>query len=127
MVPMAMFFTERRRTMTTRTARAALVMALCATPALSACTQSSLRISPDFGSALRQDVAAQIADPDAHYEGVPAPGSASARVGLAQRRYNANQVVQPATTTASSQTLGGQMDNGVGGGGGTGVSAGVGQ
>lgn len=113
--------------MTTRTARAALVMALCATPALSACTQSALRISPDFGNALRQDVAAQIADPDAHYEGVPAPGSASARVGLAQRRYNANQVVQPATTTASSRTLGGAMENGVGGGGGTGVSAGVGQ
>ncbi len=115
--------------MTTRTIRAALVMAICVTPALSACTQSSLRISPDFGSAVHQDVAAQIADPDAHYEGVPAPGSASARVGLAQKRYNANQVIQPASTTASSKTLGG-IDNGGGGAGagvGMGVSAGVSQ
>ena len=114
--------------MTTKTARAALAMALLITPALSACTQSSLRISPDFGSALRQDVAAQIADPDAHYEGVPQPGSASSRVGLAQRRYNANQVIQPASMTASSKTLG-SVDNGNGAGAGVGmgVSAGVSQ
>jgi hypothetical protein len=124
---MAMFSTEERRTMmTTKTVRAALVMAICIAPALSACAQSSLRISPDFGSAVRQDVAAQIADPDAHYEGVPAPGSASARVGLAQKRYNANQVIQPASTTASSKTLGG-IENGAGGGVGMGVSAGVSQ
>jgi hypothetical protein len=112
--------------MTTRTIRAALLMAVCITPALSACTQSSLRISPDFGNAVRQDVAAQIADPDARYEGVPPPGSASARVGLAQTRYNANQVIQPATATASSKTLGG-TDNGGGGGVGMGVSSGVSQ
>jgi hypothetical protein len=123
---MAMFFTDERRTMmTTRTTRAALVMALLVTPALSACTQSSLRISPDFGSALRQDVAAQIADPDAHYEGVPAPGSASARVGLAQRRYDANQVIQPASATASSRTMGGADNGGNGGGGGSGVGMGA--
>src|SRR5690349_441209 len=127
MVPMVMFFTNERRTMmTTKTVRAALVMAVCMTPALSAC-QSSMRISPDFGSALRQDVAAQIADPDAHYEGQPAPGSASARVDLAQKRYNANQVIQPTSTPASSKTLGG-IDNGAGGGGGgMGVSTGVSQ
>jgi hypothetical protein len=119
---MAMFFTdERRRMMTTRTARAALVLAICLTPALSACTQSALRISPDFGNAVRQDVAAQIADPDAHYEGLPAPGSASARVDLAQKRYNANQVIQPASATASSKTSGG-IDNG-GGGAGVGMGA----
>ena len=88
----------------TKTARAALVMVICA--ALSACTQSSLRISPDFGNAVNQDMVAQIADPDAHYEGVPAPGSSPARVGLAQKRYNANQVIQPSSTTASSKTLG---------------------
>lgn len=105
--------------MTTRTVRAALLTAICLTPALSACTQSALRLSPDFGSALRQDVAAQIADPDARYEGVPSPGSASARVDLAQKRYNANQVIQPASTTASSKSLGG-IDNGGGAGGGSG-------
>ena len=110
--------------MTTKTVRAALMVAICVAPALSACTQSSLRISPDFGSAVRQDVAAQIADPDAHYEGLPAPGSATARVDLAQRRYNANQVIQPTSTTASSKTLGG-IDNGNNGGAGAGVGMGV--
>ena len=124
---MAMFFTKGRAMTMTKTGRALLAMAIM-TPALSAC-QSSMRLSPDFGSAVRQDVAGQIADPDAHYEGVPQPGSASARVGLAQKRYNANQVIQPATTTASSKTTGG-LDNGSGGGmgsGGVGVSTGTGQ
>ena len=111
----------------TKKNRAAFVMAICVAPALSGCTQSALRISPDFGNALRQDVAAQIADPDAHYEGVPQPGSASARVGLAQKRYNANEVIQPASNTASSKTIGGGIENGSGGGGGMGVSAGVSQ
>src|SRR5258706_1477860 len=125
MVLMAMFFTEVSAMIPTKTARAALVMALCMAPALSACSQSSLRISPDFGNAVNQDVVAQIADPDAHYEGVPAPGSSAARVGLARKRYNATQVIQPSSNTASSKSLGG-VDNGSGGGGvGMGVSTGV--
>lgn len=92
---------------------------------LSACTQSSLRISPDFGNAVRQDVAAQIADPDAQYEGSPAPGSSGARVELAQKRYDKNQVVQPSAVTASGAGSIGRADNGAGSGGG--VSAGVSQ
>ena len=111
----------------TKTARAALLMAICVAPALSACAQSSLRISPDFGNAVHQDLAAQIADPDAHYEGVPAPGSAASRVGLAQKRYNANQVIQPSSTTASSKASIGQVDNGGGSGVGVGVSTGPSQ
>jgi hypothetical protein len=87
-------------------------------PLLSACTQSSLRISPDFGNAVHQDIAAQIADPDAHYEGTPAPGSNGPRVGLAQKRYDTNQVIQPSATTASSRSTG-PVDNG----GNSGVSA----
>jgi hypothetical protein len=70
--------------------------------ALSACTQSSLRMSPDFGAAARADEAAQIADPDAHYLGTPAPGSNGQRVGLAQKRYDTNQVVQPLDVGASN-------------------------
>jgi len=98
-------------------------MLVCAIAALSGCTQSSLRINPDFGSAVRQDVAAQIADPDAHYEGTPAPGSSGPRVGLAQKRYDSNTVVQPSTTTASSRTsVGGSADNGGGGGAGAGMA-----
>ncbi len=117
---MAMFFIEDRAMISTKTGRAALVTVLCLAPALSACQESSLRLNPDFGNAVHQDLAAQIADPDAHYEGTPAPGSAGRRVGLAQKRYDTNQVVQPSTTTASSGSMGGS-DNGTSGGVGAGV------
>ena len=89
---------------------------------LAGCAQSSLRISPDFGNAVNQDAVAQIADPDAHYQGTPAPGSDGARVGLAQKRYQANDVIPPATTTASGI---GQVSNG--GGSGTAASTGSGR
>lgn len=117
----------------TLTCRAALVVAVCLSPALSACTQSSLRISPDFGNAVNQDLVAQIADPDARYLGTPAPGSSGMRVGLAQKLYDTNQVIPPAATTASGAGSIGKADNGAGGGGGAstgggmGASAGVGQ
>jgi len=111
--------------MPTKPGRLLSVMLVCAIPALSGCNQSSLRINPDFGSAVRQDLAAQIADPDAHYEGTPAPGSSGARVGLAQKRYDSNTVVQPSTTTASSRaSVGSNADNG-GSGGGAGVGMGA--
>ncbi len=83
---------------------------------LSACTQSKLRMSPDFGNAVNQDLAAQIADPDAHYAGTPAPGSNGARVGLAQKRYETNQVIPPSSITASGAASVGHADNGAGGG-----------
>ncbi len=89
-----------------------LALAAGAVLSLSACAQSELRISPDFGDAIREDMAAQIADPDAHYSGVPAPGSNGARVGLAQSRYEQNQVIQPSSTTASSASSIGNADNG---------------
>ena len=124
---MAMFFIKDRAMISTKTGRAAWVTVLCLAPALSACQESSLRLNPDFGNAVHQDVAAQIADPDAHYEGTPAPGSAGRRVGLAQKRYDTNQVVQPSTTTASSGSMSG-ADNGAsaGAGAGVGVSGGGG-
>jgi len=111
---------------TAKTIRAALMMGFCG--ALSACNQSEVRLSPDFGNAVRQDLASQIADPDAHYEGTPAPGTAGRRVGLAQKRYDANQVIQPSTTTASSSKSIGNVDNGSGSSGaGAGMSGGVSQ
>jgi len=125
MVLTAMFFIEEGAMIPTKRLRA--LMALSLAGILSACAQSSLRISPDFGNAVHQDVAAQIADPDAHYEGTPTPGSKGTRVGLAQKRYDANQVIQPSATTASGRASIGQADNGSGGGMGVGVSAGVSQ
>jgi type IV pilus biogenesis protein CpaD/CtpE len=83
-------------------------------------TQSEMRMSPDFGDAVRENLAAQIADPDAHYTGTPAPGASDgARIDLAQTRYQQNQVIQPSSTTASSRSTG-NTDNG-GGGAGAGV------
>jgi type IV pilus biogenesis protein CpaD/CtpE len=67
---------------------------------LSGCVQEKL--SPDFGVALRQDIAAQIADPDAHYTGTAAPGSDGSRAALAQDRYQKGTVIQPASAKAST-------------------------
>ena len=76
-------------------------------------------------------MAAQIADPDAHYEGIVTPGSSGHRVNLAQRRYDANQVIPPSATSATTGARSG-FDNGntggfSGGGAGAGVSGGVSQ
>lgn len=97
-------------------------LAIAALLGLGACAQnpmqSEIRLSPDFGDAVRENLAAQIADPDPHYAGTLAPGASDgARIDLAQTRYQKNQVIQPANTTASSRTVG-ATDNG----GGSGVS-----
>ena len=84
---------------------------------LSACAQIQLRLSPDFCDAVNADTVAQIADPDAHYAGTPAPGSNGDRVDLAQTRYSKDQVVQPSAITASSAASIGNAQNGSGGAG----------
>lgn len=98
--------------------------------ALAGCTQSTLRFSPDFGAAVRQDEAAQIADPDARYLGTPAPGSGGQRVGLAQKRYDTNQVIPPldigASNTAAVNTNTNGSNAGGNGSGGSGGSMGTG-
>jgi len=93
---------------------------------LSACTVSQVNMSSDFGQAERQDLVAQVADPDAHYVGDPAPGSNGMRVDLAQKRYVTNQVIQPSTITAQTGATSADngASNGMGAGSGTG-SAGV--
>ena len=63
-----------------------------------------VRLSPDFGVAFRQDVAAQIADPDARYLGTPTPGSNGPRTALSQTRYQKDEVVPP-TTLGSTAML----------------------
>jgi hypothetical protein len=84
---------------------------------LAGCAESRLHLSDDFGRAFRQEIVAQVADPDATYKGDPAPGSNGRRVGLAQSRYERNAVVQPASTTTSTVSLGGGGGGGSGGGG----------
>lgn len=86
---------------------------LGAAMAVSGCVESRLHLSDDYGRALRQDVVAQVADPDAHYKGLPAPGADGHRVGLATDRYNRDAVTPPASTSTSSSMSG----SGGGGGG----------
>lgn len=66
------------------------------------CSESRLHISNEFGQSVRQDVAAQVAEPDAAYKGTPDPGSDGARVGLAQERYGRNEVIKPVSASTSS-------------------------
>ncbi len=79
------------------------MLLLCAGSAvlLSACTTSFARLSTDFGVAIRQDEAAQVANPDARYVGIPTPGSNGQRAELAQTRYTRNQVIPPASIFAT--------------------------
>jgi hypothetical protein len=95
------------------------VAVLLAAGALGGC-YSQVRLSPDYGVAVRQNATAQIADPDARYAGTPQPGSASERVSLAQRRYATDRVIQPASTSTSSISSGGGDSGGGGNGGGNG-------
>jgi hypothetical protein len=78
---------------------------------------SRLRDQADFGDAARQDRAAQIADPDAHYAGVPGPGANGLRVDAAQERYVKGTVIQPAQTQTSSAMAGSGSSGGSGSGG----------
>lgn len=79
---------------------------------LTACAETHLRISPDFGEAVHQNVMAQTADPDAHYDGAPTAGSSGQRAASAQDRYNKGQVIQPAATSTSNATSGGSGQGG---------------
>jgi hypothetical protein len=83
-----------------------LVLAAALAAMLAGCTESHLRMSPDFGEAVHQDVQAQIADPDAHYAGTPDPGSAGSRVSQAQDHYNKGEVIKPAATSTSNVAAG---------------------
>lgn len=64
-------------------------------------TQSSLRLSDDFGRAVREDIAAQITDPDPAWKDAPPPPSSGQRAALAQKRYERNAVIQPATSSTT--------------------------
>jgi len=74
---------------------------LVAGAGLGGCVESKVFLSPDFGQAVRQDVVAQIADPDARYAGSPKPGANGSKAALAQRRYVAGEVIEPAATSTS--------------------------
>jgi hypothetical protein len=124
---MAMSFTKER-TMIRTPARIVTLLALAASGALlSACTESVLRDAPDFGEATRQNVAAKIADPNAHYTGVPDPASNGTRTFSAQERYAHHAVLEPAVASSTTTGGGGGGSGGGSGGGGGGGAGGMGQ
>lgn len=65
------------------------------------------RTDPNFGRALRQNLAAQVADPAPNYAYDNPPASSGPRTGLAQKRYDTGTVIQPATESTQSVTASG--------------------
>ena len=88
---------------------ARLAAALALPLALAACVNPQKPLSPDFAQSLRQNVGAQIADPDARYARQEPPAASGARTALAQQRYNKGTVAAPSsqgTTNIRSQSAG---------------------
>lgn len=69
--------------------------------ALGACVSAQGNLSPDYGQSVKQNLAAQIADPDASYRRDAPPAAAGARTNLAQDRYNKGKVIPPSAASAS--------------------------
>ena len=79
----------------------ALVLLASALP-LGGCVQAQANLAPDYGVSLRQNIAAQIADPDARYDRDTPPAASGSRATLAHDRYNQGKVIQPTAAGASS-------------------------
>jgi hypothetical protein len=80
--------------------------------------QSGQKETDDFGRAVREDLAAQIANPDPAWKNAPPPPSSGTRAALAQTRYQKNTVIKPVGATTSSVTTTGGGGGQAGGGGG---------
>jgi hypothetical protein len=74
-------------------------IAIVASAGLSGCVVSQIHISDDFGAAARQNVVAQIAEPDRRYLGPPPPSN-GARAVLAQVRYRHGLTIPPVATAS---------------------------
>jgi hypothetical protein len=86
---------------------AGVLLASCADERALDAQYSSLHM----GQAYREDMAAQIADPDVAYKGPPPPSSGE-RAQAATDRYKNDKVIQPYAPSSLTQISGG------GGGGG---------
>jgi len=97
----------------------ALTLTALACAGLSGCMPANAGLSPDFGLALKQNLAAQVADPDAVYDRTMEPASNGQRAADASDRYVRGEVTVPRSQGTSQ--IGGS--NG-GSGGGAGASGG---
>jgi len=85
-----------------RSTRNALSTAAVTATALALGGCATQHLSNDFGQAVRQSIAQQIANPDTKYVGAIAPGSNAARVAAAQDRYVKGRVIQPSAQVAAT-------------------------
>jgi hypothetical protein len=76
-----------------------LGLTVAAASGLSGCVVSQIHQSADFGQAVRQNVVAQITEPNPRYPGPPPPAS-GARAVLAQARYRTGATIPPVATAS---------------------------
>jgi len=101
--------------------RSTLFALICSLPLIGACTDTDIgasegRTAPQFGDAVKGNIAAQVVNPNAPADGGPLTMNGQ-RAALAQDRYTKGQVINPEEVGASNGTGSG------GGGGGSGSSA----
>ena len=82
---------------------AALAVSGCA----SVVHQEANEVDPNFGRALRQNIAAQIANPVPSYSYDNPPASSGPRTAVAQERYDTGTVTAPVAESTQSSSSGG--------------------
>jgi len=85
---------------------------------LAGCVSPQHSLEPDFGRAVRNDIVAQVAEPEPRYDRTVEPASNGMRSAAANRRYESGQVIQPQVQSTS------QVAPAAGGGGGAPPSGG---
>ena len=93
---------------------AALALSGCA----SVVHQEANEVDPNYGRALRQNLAAQVADPAPNYNYTEPPASDGPRTALAQERYQTGTVIEPTVEPTQTISSGGGGGGSGGGGGG---------
>jgi len=78
------------------------VIVVLAALGLSGCLSPQGRLDPNYGVSVRQNIAAQIADPDARYRRDTPPAASGERAQIAHKRYNSGQVIPPSAPSAST-------------------------
>ena len=106
--------------------RPTLFALICSLPLIGACTDNDIgasegRTAPQFGNAVKGNIAAQIVNPNAPADGGPLTMNGQ-RAAAAQDRYAKGQVIKPEEVGVSNGT-GSGGDSGGSGGGDSGSSA----
>lgn len=96
----------------------ALVAALAASSLLAGCLSPQHSLEPDYGRAVRNDIVAQVADPEPRYARKVEPAADGTRAVSANRRYLSGQVIPP-VTQSTSQVAGSSGGGGAPQGGGS--------